>query len=266
MYDGDRDRVEQQAQVPIPEIRGNKGIEDAAIAWVIDRERAAGREPRDTRRRGAPTDIESPPRLIEVKAFGKSGRGSDLPFEVRQFEEARSNPNFYLYVVEHIAQGDPTKFTLKLLGGEQLSRLIARAKEQRYYGVPWPVAEYDSAPTQLDLASTAGVTPRVAPPPPPAVPRVETDEIVRVFRRDDAGYLAWVGAHPRGYVVNAEGIPKASYLKVHRASCTWMSGRGKPGAYTERDYIKVCSTSLQMLRGWAQAEVGGTLDPGCSCN
>jgi Domain of unknown function (DUF3883) len=130
------------------ELRGNKAIEDAAIAWVLALERAQGRDPVDTRYRGAPADIESPPRLIEVKAFGKSNRGYDLWLETRQVEAARDNPHFYVYVVENVRQGDPAHFSLKVLGGERLTRLLARAKEQRYYTVPWPVADYDSAPTE----------------------------------------------------------------------------------------------------------------------
>ena len=81
--------------------------------------------------------------VIEVKAFGGSNRGYDLWLEVRQVEEARRNPNFFVYVVENIRQGDPSKFTLKILGGHRLQRLLLRAKEQRYYTVPWPVADYD---------------------------------------------------------------------------------------------------------------------------
>jgi hypothetical protein len=131
------------------EIIGNKAIEDAAIAWVIERERAAGRIPRDTRFAGAPSDIESPPRVIEVKAFGKSNRGYDLWLEPRQCQEARNNPNFYLYIVENVRQGDSTQFTLKVLGGERLRHLMERAKEQRYFTVPWPVADYDSCPGDL---------------------------------------------------------------------------------------------------------------------
>jgi len=96
------------------------------------------------RGKGAPADIESPPRMIEIKAYGKSSRGQDLWLEVRQVEEARNNPNFWLYVVENIGQGDPVAFTVKELGGERLRKLVERAKEQHYYTVPWPVADYDS--------------------------------------------------------------------------------------------------------------------------
>lgn len=133
------------------ELRGNKAVEDAAIAWVIDLERAAGREPRDGRATGSPADIESPPRVIEVKAFGTSNRGFELWMETRQVDAARRNPSFYVYVVENVRQGDPSQFTLKVLGGQRLARLLQRARERRYYTVPWPVADYDSCPSSLDV-------------------------------------------------------------------------------------------------------------------
>ncbi len=94
------------------ELVGDKGIESAAIEWVMGLGRGAGREPRDVRYAGAPGDIASPPRVIEVKAFGKSNRGYDLWLETRQIEEARTNPDFYVYVVENVRQGDRAQFTL----------------------------------------------------------------------------------------------------------------------------------------------------------
>jgi Transposase DDE domain len=45
------------------ELLGNTAIEAAAIEWVMKLERAAGRDPRDTRFAGAPADILSPPRV-----------------------------------------------------------------------------------------------------------------------------------------------------------------------------------------------------------
>lgn len=53
-------------------------------------------------------------------------------------------------MVENVRQGDPSRFTLKMLGGERLARRLERPKEQRYYTVPWPVADYDACPTALD--------------------------------------------------------------------------------------------------------------------
>jgi hypothetical protein len=127
-------------------LTGPKAVEDAAIEWVMGLERAAGRRPHDTRYKGAPADIESPPRIIEVKSFGTSNRGYDLWLEVHQVEEAKANPEFYVYVVENVRQGDPAQFTLRVLGGDRLHHLLKQAKEQQYYTVPWPVADYDSCP------------------------------------------------------------------------------------------------------------------------
>jgi hypothetical protein len=45
---------------------------------------------------------------------------------------------------------NPAKFTLRVLGGARLQRLLDRAKEYRRYSVPWPVADYDSCPLGLD--------------------------------------------------------------------------------------------------------------------
>ena len=128
---------------------GNKAIEDVAVKWVIGLECAAGRQPKDTRHTEAAADIESPPRVIEIKAFGTSARGDDLWLETRQVDEGHKNPNFYVYVVENVRQGDPMLFTLRVLGGTRLQHLLTHAREQHYFTVPWPVANYDDCPTGL---------------------------------------------------------------------------------------------------------------------
>lgn len=130
-------------------LTGPKAIESAAIAWVMECERRAGREPVDVRYRGAAGDVESPPRTIEVKASGRTARGADLWLEVRQVDEAERNPEFYIYVVENVAQGDPANFTLRVLGGQHLQRLLSRKRPQKHFEVPWPVADYDSTPLGL---------------------------------------------------------------------------------------------------------------------
>jgi hypothetical protein len=126
---------------------GNKAIEEAAVAFVMGLERQAGRHPIDRRYvASSPADIESSPRIIEVKAVGGSQRGWFLPLEVAQVEEARRNLNFFVYVVDNVAQGDSEQFGLRVLGGALLARLLDKARERRYYEVPFPVAEYDAAP------------------------------------------------------------------------------------------------------------------------
>src|SRR3954452_20392372 len=99
-------------------LTSNRAKEDAAIAWILELEQRAGRVPRDTRYRGAPADIESGDRVIEVKAFGKRARGEFLWLEPRQVQAATDTPHqFFIYVVENVTQGDPRHFDLRVFGG-----------------------------------------------------------------------------------------------------------------------------------------------------
>lgn len=87
-----------------------------------------------------------------------------------------------------------------------------------------------------------------------------------IFVGDDEGYLEWVAAHPGGYVVNAERNPRSTYLKLHHATCRYISGPPRsPGAWTERQYVKICASDIAALEGWARERTGGALDRGCSC-
>jgi len=71
----------------------NADIERAGIEYVIRLEREAGRAPEDVHLQGFPYDICSPPRKIEVKAFGGSARGAPVPLEDRQVKAAQEDPN-----------------------------------------------------------------------------------------------------------------------------------------------------------------------------
>lgn len=125
------------------QVVSNKAVEDAAVLYVIQHEQAAGRVAHDVRGTGAAGDVSSVGRMIEIKAYGKSARGTFLWLESRQYEAARADPNFWVYVVDNVAQGDPKKFGLIKLGRERLAPLVCRAKEQRTYVLPFPVALYD---------------------------------------------------------------------------------------------------------------------------
>lgn len=126
--------------------RTNRQIEDLAIAFVIAQEALEGRIAKDTRYTGAPADVTSADRIIEVKAYGGSARGADLWLETRQIDEANKNSDrFWLYVVDNLRQGDRAKFRLLRFGGSQLKALLDRAVERRYYSVPFPVGVYDAA-------------------------------------------------------------------------------------------------------------------------
>jgi len=116
----------------------NRSVENAAIAFVIAQEWERGRVASDSRGQGAAGDLVSDDgRVIEVKAYG-------LWLETRQFEEAKSNPKFHVYVVDNVRQGDPALFQLIDLHGDGLAHLLQRAKAQSYVTVPFPVAVYDA--------------------------------------------------------------------------------------------------------------------------
>ena len=135
--------LDQRLRHRHPVVVGN-AIEDAAITFVIEQEKREGRQAHDTRYKGAAADVESDGRIIEVKAAGTSTRGYDVWLGKRQYEAAKDNPDhFWLYLVENIGQGDPTKFRLIRIGGEPLQQLIAKAKRREHWEMPLPVAVYD---------------------------------------------------------------------------------------------------------------------------
>ncbi|GHO66859.1 hypothetical protein KSC_057510 [Ktedonobacter sp. SOSP1-52] len=78
----------------------------------------------------------------------------------------------------------------------------------------------------------------------PSYPGVEIFDGSPGRRSED--YLAWVNANGGCYVANAYK-PNASYIiKVHKANCRHISDPNKQN-YTETDYFKACSCSLQTL-------------------
>lgn len=135
------------------EIVGTTAVESAALEFVLDHERRAGREPIDARYVASiPADVVSGDRLIEVKAYSGTSRGNDLWLETPQAQAAVSRGNFHLYLVENVRQGDPALFRLLDIHGEQLRRLMTRAVERSYVTVPWPEAE-DDALSSVDPAA-----------------------------------------------------------------------------------------------------------------
>jgi hypothetical protein len=64
---------------------------------------------------------------------------------------------------------------------------------------------------------------------------------------DDSAYLAWLYAHPDGYLINTEPGGRG-YARLHRAICDTI--RSRP-PFTGPSYIKICSTSLEELDEWA---------------
>ena len=86
-----------------------------------------------------------------------------------------------------------------------------------------------------------------------------------IFINEDEAYLHWISVNPTGFVVNAKRRPDSSYLKLHYASCGYVSSAARTN-WTTNQYIKICSSQVEELAAWVNREVGGELDRGCSCN
>jgi len=80
-------------------------------------------------------------------------------------------------------------------------------------------------------------------------------ESVTIFKDDDAGFHAWLDAHPDGYFINTERKPRKSYLVLHQPACPHFDR--SPKVHWTKDYIKVCGTDRHELEGWANDNVGG---------
>jgi hypothetical protein len=82
------------------------------------------------------------------------------------------------------------------------------------------------------------------------------DPSVGEFRDDDAGYLAWLAAHPDGYVINIARSCSATLARVHHAGCWTISGQNAAGVALTEQYVKVCAEQLADLDQWAINHVG----------
>jgi len=75
---------------------------------------------------------------------------------------------------------------------------------------------------------------------------------LQVFDNNDNAYLEWLDRNPSYFVVNTGRRKNSDYFCLHKSKCHHVStttGLGK-GAYTERNYIKVCSADLNELKDW----------------
>jgi len=76
---------------------------------------------------------------------------------------------------------------------------------------------------------------------------------MRVFVRDDAGYLEWVKANPNGFVLNTCESQESGYIVLHKASCGTIR-TAKRSNYTSGTYVKLCALDPRDLSAWAHAE------------
>lgn len=149
----------------MPLAMSNHQVENLAIAYVLDYERAAGRTAVDTHHvPGSRVDVESTDdvsgekRLIEIKAVGGAGRGDDLWLEPIQVAALEQVPGSHLYIVTNVKSPEPDAIRVLDLTGEQLRERLAAKREKHYYEVPLPVAVYDDLLAKaLEAPSPIGV-------------------------------------------------------------------------------------------------------------
>lgn len=88
------------------------------------------------------------------------------------------------------------------------------------------------------------------------------------FIGNDEAYLRWLGEHPEGYVINTHRNVAPNYMILHKATCGMIkSTQGiPPGGFTERNYIKLCAGSIELLREWAKqhGRPDGTFSSACN--
>jgi hypothetical protein len=95
---------------------------------------------------------------------------------------------------------------------------------------------------------------------------------ITIFDGGDTQYQSWLREHYDGFVLNRRRGKSDSYLVLHRASCPMIStynDMAKPGGFTERNYIKVCSTKTEPLKEYARSigRSDGSFSGMCSrCN
>ena len=88
-----------------------------------------------------------------------------------------------------------------------------------------------------------------------------------IFDGNDDAYLDWLTSHPRGYVINARRTFVSTYMVLHTSECRRIgTTKRAKGAYTERDYVKICAIELDDLRRWLRqhGRPDGTFSKECS--
>jgi hypothetical protein len=89
---------------------------------------------------------------------------------------------------------------------------------------------------------------------------------VREFRGNDPGYLAWIAAHPGGYVINIRRDHNPTDARLHAAGCRWISGENPRGGPWTGRYVKVCADALAALEQWASEHARGSIKRCGTCH
>jgi len=89
--------------------------------------------------------------------------------------------------------------------------------------------------------------------------------MIRRFVDDDPGYVAWLAAHPLGFVLNTFPHVTASYLVLHRAKCRTVNRPLSDDRRWTHQFGKTCSDDRTELAEWVRRETGKSVHPCGSC-
>lgn len=181
----------------------NQDVENAAIDFVLDRERARGRSALDARKLPAhgvdivSTDHLGRRHLIEVKAYGGEARGGTLWLETAQVRAAQDYPDeFALYIVENVRQGDPEEFRLLELEGATWRELLLNRRERHYVEVPLPVAVFDKVTSAAEDHESRALAERQAAYREQGLRLIEG--VLELHDRGDGRFRIWCEVAPTG--------------------------------------------------------------------
>lgn len=69
----------------------------------------------------------------------------------------------------------------------------------------------------------------------------------------DEEYFQWIKDNPVGFALNIHRLRDSDYAMLHQHSCSTITEYQpgvKAGAFTERDYSKICSESVEGIETW----------------
>ncbi len=87
---------------------------------------------------------------------------------------------------------------------------------------------------------------------------------MQMFLDNDHGYEQWLASHPDGYVVNGYRPLTAGYLRLHRATCRFISGTPANGISWTATSSKLCGSLPELQQ--AAGRLGGPLVSCPSCS
>ena len=200
--------------------------------------------------------------VLNTKGFGENNAtGLGMIFHPEAIGIVNSATREHLQQIGHTAASKQTWRQLQ----DVLLSLHKLLKTRDFIELDWFIYLYGTQLTQQNGSGTAlkqqqfsNLIPKREASATMVLDNTRNREVpmaVEIFKNDEKRYLAWVHANPYGFVLSTDRGMKPSYMILHQAFCKSIreySKTAQPGGFTERQYIKVCSTDLPSLKDWVR--------------